>query len=133
MRAALDERGTATLELAIVAPVLMLLILGVLQFGLWYHAQHVVQTAAVEAARSAAAKDAVDGDAEALGSEVVRAGLGSMASSPIVDIQVGPDAVSARVTASMKGLLPLPGLGSLSLNSTAISYRERFRPSQGGP
>ncbi|MGH3452405.1 MAG: TadE/TadG family type IV pilus assembly protein, partial [Haloechinothrix sp.] len=51
-----DERGTAALELALVTPALMLLVLGVLQFGLWHHGQHVVKTAALEAARVAAAE-----------------------------------------------------------------------------
>jgi Flp pilus assembly protein TadG len=36
-----NERGAAMLEFALVAPMLMLLVLGAIQFALWYHAQGV--------------------------------------------------------------------------------------------
>ncbi|MFN2593749.1 MAG: TadE family protein [Actinomycetota bacterium] len=128
-----DERGAATLELAIVAPTLMVLILGVLQFGLWYHAQHVVQTAALEAARSASAENGTVSDAKDRGTQVVSAALGRMTEAPSVEIQMSLEVVTARVTTSMRGLLPIPGLESLTLRSSAISYRERFRPAGSGP
>jgi Flp pilus assembly protein TadG len=128
-----NERGTVALELALVAPVLMVLVLGVLQFGLWYHAAHVAQTAAVEAARAAAAEDGDAGAARDRGVEVLRAGLGSAAQEPSVDVSVGPDTASAEVTAVMRGLLPIPGLSRFALHARATAYRERFRPAGDGP
>ena len=44
-----EESGEATTEMVLIVPVLLLLLLVVVQFGLWYHAQHVVQAAAQEA------------------------------------------------------------------------------------
>ena len=70
------ERGSVAVELAVVAPALMLLVLGVLQFGLWYHAQNVVQTAALEGARTAAAEDGTAETGQARALEVLQEGLG---------------------------------------------------------
>ena len=41
-----DERGSATAELVIATPLLLLLILGIVQFALWEHATHVAQAVA---------------------------------------------------------------------------------------
>ena len=48
-----EESGEATTEMVLIVPVLLLLLLVVVQFGLWYHAQHVVQAAAQEGTRAA--------------------------------------------------------------------------------
>lgn len=127
------ERGTATLELAIVAPTLMLLVLGIVQFGLWYHAEHVARTAAIEAARVAAAEDGTQADAQSRASEVLSAGLGKAAEEPSVNVAIGSDTVRAQVTARLRGLLPIPGLSSFVLRADATAYRERFRPAGDSP
>lgn len=128
-----SERGIASLELALVAPALMLLVLGVAQFGLWYHAEHVARTAAVEAARAAAAEEGTEGAAEARAGEVLRAGLGAAAEDPRVIVTLGAESVRATVTARMRGLLPIPGLSSFALRAEASAYRERFRPAGDDP
>jgi Flp pilus assembly protein TadG len=71
------ERGSVAVELAVVAPALMLLVLGVLQFGLWYHAQNVVQTAAQEGARTAAAENGTAETGQARALELLQEGLGN--------------------------------------------------------
>lgn len=123
----LDDRGDAMIEFAVVAPALMLLILGVLQFGLWFHAQHVVQTAALEASRVVAAEEGTTEKAESRAFDVLRAGLGASASLPVVEVGMTPDLVSVHVQTTMRGLLPIPGLTEIELESHAASYRERFR------
>jgi Flp pilus assembly protein TadG len=128
-----SERGTAALELAIVAPVLMLLVLGIVQFGLWYHAEHVARTAAVEAVRVAAAEDGSEADAQSRASEVLDAGLGRAAEVPAIDVTIGADTVRAQVTARLRGLLPIPGFSSFVLRGDATAYRERFEPAGDGP
>jgi Flp pilus assembly protein TadG len=127
------ERGTVSLELALVAPALMLLVLGVLQFGLWYHAQEVVQGAALEGARVAAAEDGNAAAGQARAMEVLHEGLGSAATEEAASASVGPDVARVRVTARLQGLLPIPGLSSFLLSSEASVFRERFRPAGGGP
>ena len=127
------ERGTVAVELAVVAPALMLLVLGVLQFGLWYHAQNVVQTAAQEGARTAAAEDGTAEDGRTRALEVLRDGLGQAAENQDAIASLDQDAARVVVTAEMPGLLPIPGLRSFSLSSESTAFRERFRPATEGP
>lgn len=127
------ERGTAALELAIVAPVLMLIVLGIVQFGLWYHAEHVAKTAAMEAARTAAAEDGGVGAGEKRALDVLKAGLGSAVEDPSVTVSLGSETAQVRIAARINGLLPIPGLSSLTLSAEATAYRERFRRAGDGP
>ncbi len=128
-----DERGGATLELALVAPLLMLLVLGVLQFGLWYHAQGTVRTAALEGARRAAAENGSPREGESRALMVLEAGLGRMGEDAAAEVRVGPEVVRVDVGARMRGLLPIPGLSSFALKGEASVFRERFRPGVASP
>ena len=126
------EHGSVALELAIVAPVLMLLVLGVLQFGLWYHAQNVVETAALEGARVAAAEDGTAGAGRTRALEVLQEGLGQAAEDEGATASIDQDAARVEVTAQLPGLLPIPGLRTFVLSSEATVFRERFRPAEEG-
>lgn len=48
-----DRRGTAMVEFALTAPVFLLLLLGIIDYGWKYYAQHVLQGAVSNAARAA--------------------------------------------------------------------------------
>ncbi|HET6770646.1 MAG TPA: TadE/TadG family type IV pilus assembly protein, partial [Actinomycetota bacterium] len=111
-----EERGTASLELALVVPTLMLLVLGALQFGLWYHAQGVVQSAALEGARVAAAEDGTGDAGRARAVELVGEGLGDALVQTGASASVDPEAATVRVTARLRMLLPFPGLNSFPLS-----------------
>lgn len=128
-----QERGSVALELAVVAPVLMLLVIGLLQFALWYHAQSVVQTAAQEGARVAAAEEGTAEAGRTRALKVLHDGLGSAPESQDAVASLDPDAAHVVVTAEMPGLLPIPGLRSFTLSSESSAFRERFRPATGGP
>jgi Flp pilus assembly protein TadG len=124
------ERGSVAVELAIVAPALMLLVLGALQFGLWYHAQNVVETAALEGARVAAAEDGTTGAGRSRALEVVHQALGQATTEQGATAFIGQEAARVQVTAQLSGLLPIPGLRSFALTSEATVFRERFRPAE---
>lgn len=51
LRRAHDERGAVVVEFALIFPILILLVLGILEFGLGYHAWDATQNAAREGAR----------------------------------------------------------------------------------
>lgn len=51
MRRARDQRGAIAVEFAIIVPVLLLLVLGILEFGFAYHSWDATQNAAREGAR----------------------------------------------------------------------------------
>ncbi len=109
------------LELALVAPLLMLLVLGAVQFALWYHAQTVVLAAAESGTASAGRQRALS---------LLRTGLGRTADSAVVDAHRGPDITVVSVTAELRPLLPL--VRSLRLRATGRSLTERFRDPVGG-
>jgi Flp pilus assembly protein TadG len=125
------QRGTVSLELALVAPALMVLVLGTVQFGLLYHARQVVQGAALEGARVTAAEDGTSAAGKARAFEVLREGLGDAATEEAAAASVTPTVARVRVEVRVRGLLPIPGLSSFLISSEATAYRERFHPAGG--
>lgn len=118
------EDGDAVTETVIVVPVLLLLIMAVVQFGLWYHAEHVVQAAAQEGVRAARA---LDGTPEG-GWERAHRFLAVTAASLIEDpaIQATRDDRQAAVEVTGRAVAVIPGL-HLGVHARAVSATESFR------
>jgi len=119
-----SEDGDAVTEMVIVVPVLLLLIMTVVQFGLWYHAGHVVQAAAQEGVRTARS---LDGTAEA-GRERAQRFLAATAASLIHDpvVQASRDQEQASVEVSGTAVAVIPGL-HLGVSARSVSVTESFR------
>jgi Flp pilus assembly protein TadG len=126
-----DQRGIVTLEFVAVVWVFMVVVLGAAQFGLWWHAQHVVLAAAQDAARLAAAEDGTPASGHARALDLLHAGLGRDAAGATVQVQRNGELASATVTGRLQLLLPL-GDG-IRLRATAHSFAEHFRPTQATP
>lgn len=119
-----DEEGIATTEAVLVTPVLLFLTMLVVQFGLWFHAQHVAQAAAEEGARAARAENG-------------SATTGQTRAEVFLD-QAGPTIITGRavtatrtanvVTVEIHGrsVNVVPGF-TLPVNATATSPIERFQ------
>jgi hypothetical protein len=117
------ERGLATLEVALITPVLLLVVLGLVQFALWYHAEQVVTAAAQEAAAQASLSTGSPVKAQQR-AQVLLDGLSSIARG--TQIVVGPPdtgSISVSVTARLNGILP--GVVSLPLHATATAHLEK--------
>jgi TadE-like protein len=125
-----DQRGIATVEFVAVVWVFLVVVLGAAQFGLWWHAQHVVLGAAQDAARLAAAEDGTPAAARARAIELLRAGLGSDAATATVQVTRDRELAHATVTGRLRPLLPI-GDG-IRLEATAHSFAEHFRPDPRG-
>src|SRR6266540_4231935 len=110
-----EERGVTTIEFVMVAWLFMVMVLGGLQFGLWWHAQHVVLGAAQDGAPQA-------GRARAL--ELLQVGLGRDAATATVDVRRDPQVARATVTARLRPLLPIGS--SIQLRATARAFAEQF-------
>ena len=133
------ERGSATLELAILAPVLLLLLGLVVLAGRVQVAAGAVEHAAMSAAREASLARTVDGARATASSAAARELDGQdircAASSVTVDTAGfgAPLGQSATVSATLICTvsfadLAIPGLpGSRTLTSTATSPIDRFR------
>ena len=116
-RRASDERGVAIVEFALIMPILILLVAGVVQFGIMYSQYQVLQGAAREGARCAA----VQGSAAESGlpscdvqAEVEDASLGyDLSETPSQDIECTDDTRGSNVTVSWVQGLDTGVLGTL--------------------
>lgn len=117
-----SQHGAAAVEFALILPVLMMLLLGIVEYGSVYNAQITLTSAAREAAREASLRMS-GGDAEAevlaaAGSAAAAAAVGLDADLLTIDIPAAADscssATSIEVTVSYQytsitGLVPVPG------------------------
>ena len=127
VRDADSEAGESMVEFALVLPVLLLVLVGVVQFALVHHAQNVVTTAAQEGARLAAA----EGGDPTGGAQRTRDVLGSGLGGNSDDFEVAATDDGETVTVRASGDYPLifPWLGSrdIELDATASVRKEGFR------
>lgn len=123
-----DERGSASAELVIATPLLLLLILAIIQFALWQHATHVAQAVAQQGLAAGRVQDGTDqtatGQATAL--------LDQLGSGVLVHPQVtatrAADTTTVVVTGRAEGILPFL---SLPVRSVAVGPTERWTTPDG--
>jgi hypothetical protein len=134
-RRAREQRGAIAVEFAIIVPILMLLVLGILEFGFGYHAWDVTQNAAREGARLAA----VDDDVTAIQARVEESMFLLDASNWTITIECKPvggsfgacgsswadgDIVRVIVDYSYDFITPLPNLVGLGAQMDMTSVAE---------
>ncbi|MBI2765427.1 MAG: pilus assembly protein [Chloroflexi bacterium] len=127
VRDANSEVGESMVEFALVLPVLLLVLVGVVQFALVHHAQNVVTTAAQEGARLAAAEggDAVDGQQRTR--DVLGSGLGSTGDGFEVAATDDGETVTVRASGDYPLIFPWLGSRDIELDATASVRKEGFR------
>jgi hypothetical protein len=119
----LTERGAVTAELVIATPLLLLLILGIVQFALWEHAVGVAQATAQQGLAAGRVQGGTDQTAAAEADSVL-AQLGSgVLVHPNVTVTRGPVTTTVEVTGQAEGVLPFL---SLPVRSVATGPTERF-------
>lgn len=120
----LSEAGTATTQLVLVMPVVLLTILLVVQLALVWHGSHVLTAAAQHAVQSAQ----VEGAGRGAGSRAARDFLAQtergLLSSPRV--RVRRTRAWTRAVVSAKAVSVVPGF-SLRIKGVAEGPTERFR------
>ena len=118
------ERGDATVEAVLAVPVLLLMIMIVVQFGLWYHASHTAAAAAQEGVRAVRVED---GNA-AEGRDRAERFMADAAPTLVHDVKVtsNRDDNVARVEVGGSVQSLVPGL-NLSVHAQTESPVERFR------
>ena len=125
-----EESGEATTEMVLIVPVLLLLLLVVVQFGLWYHAQHVVQAAAQEGTRAARVEGATADDGSRRAELFLARSGGAVVDDPAV--LADRTATEVRVQVSGQAVAVIPGL-HLTVKAAATSPTEEFRPDLSPP
>jgi Flp pilus assembly protein TadG len=114
-------------EFALVAPVVLLVLFGAVQFALIAHARNVVSTAAQEGARLAAGEERAPAEGVARAQEVLRAGLGGAGGTFAVTAQGGDETVVVRAEGRYRLIIPLLAGRDIPMGAIAEVRREGFR------
>ena len=118
------EQGDATVEAVLATPVLLLLILLVVQFGLWYHASHTAEAAAQEGVRAARMERATAADGQQRAEAFMADAAPTLVDNVTVDATRDGDTARVEVSGTVHSLIP--GL-ELTVHAEAESPVERFR------
>ena len=119
-----SECGSSSIELAVLAPLALVLLLTVLQAGLWFYTHSVCDHAARRGAAVARTVTGSSARAEQAAHAVTDHTSG-LATHPVVTAQVTAQDVRVQVSASIPRVLPIPGL-DLRAAITASAAKERF-------
>ncbi len=114
-------------EFALVLPLLLLVLVGVVQFALVLHAQNVADTAVQEGARFAAAEGGDAITAEVRARDVLRSGLGGAATSFEVTAADTGEAVVVATEGDYPLVFPWLGSRTISIDASATMRKEGFR------
>ncbi|MGE0544374.1 MAG: TadE/TadG family type IV pilus assembly protein [Dehalococcoidia bacterium] len=124
---AAGQPGQALVEAALAFPLLLLVALGLVQFALFAHAQHVVTGAAQDGARVAAAEDGTVEDGVAHAQAVLRAGLGRSAEEVTVQGVGDGESVAIEARGRLRMIIPWVADATLPLEARSMITKERFR------
>jgi Flp pilus assembly protein TadG len=120
-----DQRGDAATETVLIVPALMLLVLLVVQFGLWYDAQNVARAGAEEGARAARAETGTAAAGRVRAQQFLAQAAGNMIAGQQVTATRGASVATVTVTGEAAGVLP--GF-RLPVRASVASPLEQFDP-----
>ncbi len=116
------DRGSTTIEMVVIFPVLLILLFSAVQTGLWFHNRNIAMTAAQEGARAAAAYDSTTANGRSAAMEFATAAGGY---NPTVDISSTGTLIT--VTVSLADFNLIPGLiPRLNVKQSATMPLERI-------
>jgi Flp pilus assembly protein TadG len=120
-----SERGSSSVEFAILFPIIVTLLFAGPQLALWYFAREAADAAAHAGARAAS----VSGAAGGAGQEAADQYLARLSTGAItrysVEEQDTATTVTVHVTAEVPNVLPLPGF-TPTVDVTVVRGKERF-------
>lgn len=120
------ERGSATVELAVLFPAFLLLVFGGVQAAEWYHVRSLCLAAADAGVQTGRTTGAGDADAARAAAEFLARAGGGTATDPAVSTTGSSAAVlRVEVTASVPRVVPLPGL-EMRVTQSSRATREVF-------
>jgi Flp pilus assembly protein TadG len=131
---AAPDRGASAVELAILAPALLIATMLIIQFALWFEARHAALAAAQAGARVARAEAAISPRWQADAQREATQYYDALGTKLLTAVQVPPPVrdqannVYVTVTGRLDGILPW----HLTIQQTAGGPVECFRPAGGG-
>lgn len=125
-----DERGSSSLQLVILFPVVLLLIFTAVQGALYYHARNVALSAAQEGVRAAKAENGSNNQGrQAARAFVTQAGGEDVMTG--VNVTSNRGANEATVTVTGRPISVIPGVLNFRVSQTAQGPIEVFTAPQG--
>lgn len=122
------ERGASTASLVILFPLFLFMFMGLVQWGLYFHARSQVTAAAQDAARAAQGVDGTPEDGQAVANGLLADATGSGLLDDVTVIVTRVDGtVRAQVDAQVRVLVPLPGF-DLHVQGVSQGAAEEFEP-----
>ncbi|MFK0127115.1 TadE/TadG family type IV pilus assembly protein [Streptomyces nigra] len=119
-----QDRGEASLQMAIVFPFVLLATIAVVQASLWYYARQIALTAAREGVTTARAYESTPAKGEARARNVLARTAGDSLSG--YSVFVSSDGQRVRVEVSGTALSMIPGLPGLQITQSASGPVERW-------
>jgi Flp pilus assembly protein TadG len=118
-----DERGAVSAELVIATPLLLLLIMGVIQFALWQHAEHIASAVAQQGVAVAR----LQGETAAAGQDQAQTVLSQISASVLVDSSITGTRTAATTTVIVTGHAEsVLGIFSLPVRAVATGPTEEY-------
>ena len=121
------DRGAGVAELVIAVPLLMLLILLIVQFAIWEHAEDIAHATAEEALAAARVQGGTAAAGQQQASALISQVGASVLTGPQVSVTMTADDVTVQVTGTAERVVPFPGL-SFPVTATVTGPVERFVP-----
>ena len=123
-----DERGTSTASFVILFPLFLFMFMGLVQWGLYFHARSQVAAAAQDAARATQGVGGTPEDGHAVASSLLEDATGSgLLEALTVDVTRADGVVRAQVDAQVRVLVPLPGF-DIHVRGVSEGVVEEFQP-----
>jgi Flp pilus assembly protein TadG len=120
-----SEKGAAAVEFALVLPLLLILLLGIIDFGLYYYNDLQLTHVARDAARYLSVNEVDEANTAIDNAKLVSASITSRSVAPAAD-QGGASTITLRAT--YRFLTPLPnlvGIGSTAgIDASVVMRRE---------
>lgn len=123
--------GATAVEAAFVLGVVLMVVFAILEFSLFWHAEHVVEGAVQDGARVASAEDGSLQDGVQRAQLLLRAGLGNAAGQVQVTGLDGGEKIAIEAQGQWSIGIPLALRGSLPLQARAVMSKEHFRAGPG--
>lgn len=123
-RAVRSTRGSATLEIAILAPALLLLVFTVVQVGLWSYARSLALGAAQEGLSAGRAHGAQASAGRTRAEQFLDRAAGDSLLARTVTVRTTGSSV--RVEVEGRSLSVLPGVPGIPVRQSAEGPRERY-------
>ena len=118
-----DERGAVAAELVIATPLLLLLIMGVIQFALWEHAEHI----ATAVAQQGVSVGRLQGESAGAGQAEAKSVLDKLGSSVLTDANITATRTATTTTVAVTGHAEsILGIFTLPVKAVAAGPDETY-------